>query len=81
MWKINCFLMWQKVVAVGREAAVLNSPGQCVPDSERSLRRAKRNEESSQSSLNKRFFNNLFSTCFVGLKPDAFASYPCVCAG
>lgn len=71
--EINCFVMWQKVRA---------SPRQHVQESEKSRRKAKGNVESSQYFLNKWFFNNLFLTeqLLVGLKIDALASYPPVCA-
>lgn len=70
-------------MALGWEAPRLNSPWQRLRDSERSLRTAKGNMESSQSFLNKWFFNNLFLTgqLLVGLKIDALANYQCVCAG
>lgn len=53
-----------------------------MQESEKSRRRAKGNVESSQYFLNKWFFNNLFLTeqLLVGLKIDALASYPPVCA-
>jgi len=81
--EINCFIMWHKAMAVGREAARLNSPVQRVQDSERSLSRSKGNMESSQSFLNKRFFSNLFlmDQLLVGLKIDTLANYQRACAG